>query len=195
MARLNDASFDAEALDLISKQTGKSIKTLLHQKLKQLRREAAAGARQTRADRVQAVDGRVTFDDWDTKDEPFPDTCAHVLEAVCDANNAGPHLFCMALGPTRLVPNPITGLLEAEPLVYSSMRHEIAQVTRFCHTKTNKHNQEYVQDVPVPEAIAQHLINNPALPFPPLLGIATTPFFDSNGVLITGRGYNAASLM
>lgn len=190
IARFGDESFDAEALELICKRTGMRMKGALRTKLKEFRQNAT---RDNRVEQAPASDGRELFDNWDINGKAFADTCQDVVNVLIKANAKSPRLFSMGHGPSRLVKNPITGQIVPKKLDYASMRHELAKVTRFGRTKRNKNGEEYFQDVPVPEAIAQHVINDPDLPIPVLNGVTDTPYFDRNANLVTVPGYDVLS--
>ena len=195
VARFGDESFDAEALELICKRTGKQIKGALRSKIKELRKKSSRDDRAQAEEASFSSDTRMLFDNWDMKGEAFADTCQTVIDTLVEANTTPPKLFAMGQGPSRLTCHSLTGQLAPEALDYASMRNEIAQVTRFGRTKKNRHGEEYFQDLPVPEAIAQHVINTPNIPLPVLIGATDTPYFDRDGKLVMEPGYNAASKM
>ena len=118
----------------------------------------------------------------------FDDIIEQITQLLVASNEADPRLFHMAKTPIRIAEDQATASLLSEPLTKPALRQELNQLAMWSRLQGNDE-----KSIACPGDVAEHLLNDPDLPLPPLTGIVDTPYFDEHGNLVTTPGYHAES--
>jgi hypothetical protein len=123
-------------------------------------------------------------------DRPLRDVGDEALQAL-EARNKPPKLFAQAGKVIRLGQDENDG-----PIIQEAgegvIRHHLTRAANFVHERERRSGTEQGHVHP-PKDVVHDVMSVPHLPFPPLLGVPRTPFFRSDGTIVSESGYDAAT--
>ena len=139
----------------------------------------------------QKIGKRLDFIDWDKKGEAHGDTCERVIKRLAEIYRG--KLFNLANRVVRVRHDPTTAKLQLEEMTIARFKRDIDRCCAFVRLPEDRNGEVIFKHVPCPHPIAEYVMSTPELPFAQLRGITDTPFFTSDGQLVTTPGYHAQS--